>query len=263
MFWNPNFAKKSTKLKGPRNGRESCNGQVHQPPAKPPCLWPHLDDEIFHYPSSVPLFFLSTFSLSFLLPFFFFTFLSYFLHFPSLFFTFPFLFSVPFPLPVLVLSSFHFLSSSSSFPLFLPFFSLFFLFLSSSSDGWMRCVKRRRAKTLHMPDRIFLMGLQAFAFHRERSAKDEVVLTCLLQTPPLWPVRIGFFSPARLGSLDFDKGAIPHFFLLPLLVVPPSPSSPLRPETPYRKLRMQSAPDAVRHAWTSTHARQNVRIYGR
>ena len=64
-------------------------------------------------------------SLSFLLPFFFFTFLSYFLHFPSLFFTFPFLFSVPFPLPVLVLSSFHFLSSSSSFPLFLPF-SLFF-----------------------------------------------------------------------------------------------------------------------------------------
>jgi hypothetical protein len=41
----------------------------------------------------------------------------------------------------------------------------------------MRCAKRRRAKTLQMPDIIFLMGLQAFAFHRERSSK-EVVLTC-------------------------------------------------------------------------------------
>ena len=78
--------------------------------------------KIFHYPSSVPLFFPFYLSLSFLL----FSFLSYFLHFPSLFFTCPFLFSVPFPLPVLLLSSFHFLSSSSSSPLFLPF-SLFFL----------------------------------------------------------------------------------------------------------------------------------------
>ena len=140
---------------------KTATDQVHQPPAKSPCLWPHLDDDIFHYPSSVPLFFLSTFpfpffflSSSFLLPFFFFSFLSYFLHFPSLFFTFPFLFSVPFPflflsfllsisfpLPLLFLSSFRFLS--------------FFLFLSSSSDGWMRCVKRRWAKTLQVPDIIF------------------------------------------------------------------------------------------------------------
>ena len=136
---------------------------------------------LFLYFFFLPFPFLSSSLLSSLISFIFLPFSSLFhFYFP---FPFPFLFlsfllSISFPLPLLFLSSFRFLS--------------FFLFLSSSSDGWMRCVKRRRAKTLHMPDRIFLMGLQAFAFHRERSAKDEVVLTCLLQTPPLWPVRIGF-----------------------------------------------------------------------
>ena len=33
---------------------------------------------------------------------------------------------------------------------------------------------------------------------------------------------IGFSPPARWGSLDFNKGATPPFFLLPLLVPPPS-----------------------------------------
>ena len=169
---------KIAKLKDPRNGCESCNGQVHQPPAKSPCLWPHLDDEIFHYRSSVPLFFLSTFPfpffflsssfLSSLISFIFLPFSSLF-HFyfpsPSPFLFLSFLLSISFRLPLLFLSSFRFLS--------------FFLFLSSSSDGWMRCVKRRQAKTFQMPDISFLMGLRAFTFHHERSAK-EVVLTCLL-----------------------------------------------------------------------------------
>ena len=137
---------------------KTATDQVHQPPAKSPCLWPHLDDDIFHYPSSVPLFFLSTFPF----PFFFLSSSFLLLFFPLLFpsFSFPFLhFSI---------FIFRSLSPSCSCPFFFPFpflflffsslpsiFSLFFLFLSSSSDGWMRCVKRRWAKTLQVPDIIF------------------------------------------------------------------------------------------------------------
>ena len=170
---------------------KAATGEVHQPLAKSPCLWPHFYGEnLSLFPLSVPLVFLSTFPFPFFLSSFFLSSLISFIFLPFHHIPFPFLFSVPFPflffsfllpisfpLPLLLLSSFHFL--------------FFFLFLSSSSDGWMRCVKRRRAKTLQMPDRIFLMGLQAFAFHRERSVK-EVVLTCLPQKPPLWPVRIDF-----------------------------------------------------------------------
>ena len=122
QVWGPEFRDKSAKRKDPRNGCESCNGP--SPPA--PCkvsmfvatlLW----WKSFTIPSSVPLFFPFYLSLSFLL--FFFPLLL-----PS--FSFPFLhlsifISVPFTLHVLLLSSFHFLSSSSSSPLFLPF-SLFF-----------------------------------------------------------------------------------------------------------------------------------------
>ena len=171
---------------------KAATGEVHQPLAKSPCLWPHFYGEnLSLFPLSVPLVFLSTFPF----PFFFLSSFFFPLLFPS--FSFPFITS-------LFHFYFPFLSPSCSFPFFFPFpflflffsslpsiFSFFFLFLSSSSDGWMRCVKRRRAKTLQMPDRIFLMGLQAFAFHRERSVK-EVVLTCLPQKPPLWPVRIDF-----------------------------------------------------------------------
>ena len=151
--------------------------------------------KIFHYPSFCSFSFSFYLSLSFLLPFFFLS--SSFLSSPISFIFLPFS-SHPFSIFI-----FRSLYPSCPFPfffsfpfLFLFFSSLpsifsFFLFLSSSSDGWMRCVKRPRAKTLQMPDRIFLMGLQAFAFHRERSAK-EVVLTCLPQKPPLWPVRIDF-----------------------------------------------------------------------
>ena len=131
QVWGPESREESMKLKDPRNGRESWNGP--SPPA--PCkvsmfvatlLW----WKSFTIPSSVPLFFPFYLSLSFLL--FFFPLLL-----PSFFFSFLHLsifISVPFTLHVLLLSSFHFLSSSSS-PLFLPF-SIFFLFLSSSSsDG--------------------------------------------------------------------------------------------------------------------------------
>ena len=137
---------------------------------------------LFLYFFFLPFPFLSSF---FLLPFFFFSFLSYFLHFPSLFFTFPFLFSVPFPLPVLVLSSFHFLSSSSSFPLFLPFslfFPLPFLVLWWVDEVCEETVGKDIASARHN----LLMGLRAFTFHHERFAK-EVVLTCLLWKPPFWP----------------------------------------------------------------------------
>ena len=71
-------------------------------------------------------------------------------------------------------------------PPFFPFPPFSFLFLSCSSDGRMRCVKRRWTNTLPMPDLIFLMWLQVFPFHRERSAK-EVFVAWVARKPPLWP----------------------------------------------------------------------------
>ena len=157
---------------------KAATGEVHQPLAKSPCLWPHFYGEnLSLFPLSVPLVFLSTFPF----PFFFLS--SFFL---SSLISFIFLPFSSHPFSIFIFRS---RSPSCSFPFFFPFpflflfssssfhFLFFFFFLSSSSDGWMRCAKRRRAKTLQMPDIIFLMGLQAFAFHRERSSK-EVVLTC-------------------------------------------------------------------------------------
>ena len=188
QVWGPEFRDKSIH----EMAAKAATGEVHQPLAKSPCLWPHFYVEnLSLFRLSVPLVFLSTFPFPFFflssfflsslisfifLPLFITSLFHFYFPFPFPFLFFSFLLPISFPLHLL-LSSFHFL--------------FFFLFLSSSSDGWMRCVKRRRAKTLQMPDRIFLMGLQAFAFHRERSAK-EVVLTCLPQKPPLWPVRIDF-----------------------------------------------------------------------
>ena len=101
---------------------KAATDQVHQPPAKSPCLWPHLDDEIFHYPSFVPLFFISTF------PFPFFVSSSFLLLFcPLLFpsFSFPFLhFSI---------FIFRSLSPSCSCPFFFPFPFLFLFFSSLPS----------------------------------------------------------------------------------------------------------------------------------
>ena len=138
-------------------GRESCKG-----PTCPPAPWnsrlrPRLCGEKLILPLSCSFTFCCYLSLSFL-PFLFFSFLSYFLHFPTFFSTFPFLFSVPFPFPILfLLFPFPFLFSS---PLFLPFSLLFCSSISFFSDVWMRCVKRQRAKPLQMQDTIFPMGLR-------------------------------------------------------------------------------------------------------
>ena len=136
------------------------------------------------------LFMLLLFFLSFIMPFFFLFFRSSSSSSSSFIFSF-----ISFPWFLFSFLVSHSLASSNCFmfsPLFFPspflflcFPSLLFLFLSSS-DGRMRCVKSRWAKTLPMPDIIFLTSAQAFAFHRERSSK-EGVSACVPVNLPLWP----------------------------------------------------------------------------
>ena len=130
------------------------------------------------------------FSFSFIMPFFFLFFRSSSSSSSSFIFSF-----ISFPWFLFSFLVSHSLASSNCFmfsPLFFPspflflcFPSLLFLFLSSS-DGRMRCVKSRWAKTLPMPDIIFVTSAQAFAFHRERSSK-EGVSACVPVNLPLWP----------------------------------------------------------------------------
>ena len=134
QVWGPEFRDKSIH----EMAAKAATGEVHQPLAKSPCLWPHFYGEnLSLFRLSVPLVFLSTFPF----PFFFLSSFFFPLLFPS--FSFPFS-SHPFSIFI-----FRSLSPSCSFPFFFPFPFLFifsslpsiFSFFSSSfppplMGGW-------------------------------------------------------------------------------------------------------------------------------
>ena len=120
QVWGPEFRDKSIH----EMAAKAATGEVHQPLAKSPCLWPHCYGEnLSLFRLSVPLVFLSTFPFPFFflssfflsslisfifLPLFITSLFHFYFPFPFPFLFFSFLLPISFPLHLL-LSSFHFL----------------------------------------------------------------------------------------------------------------------------------------------------------